>query len=179
MSGTPGLPPLVTISPYSMEAIGQQVLSCAGQGINAHASALWPSADLALFYPFVISQRCIAVLLWAYNGGTAAGSTDIGIYTEDGTRLVSIGPTAQAGTNVRQSFNITDTELFPGRYYMALASSSGAATFFRSTMGDTNRNRTLGMFQQASAGTLPATATFAAVGQDYLPIFGLTTRSVL
>jgi hypothetical protein len=39
--------------------------------------------------------------------------------------------------------------------------------------------RSLGLRQQASAFPLPANATFAAPGQDYIPSIAMTTRTLV
>jgi hypothetical protein len=53
------------------------------------------------------------------NGATASGNMDVGIYDYAGTRLVSSGSTAQSGTSAFQDFDITDTLLGPGIFYLA------------------------------------------------------------
>jgi hypothetical protein len=86
--------------------------------------------------------------------------------------------TAQAGTSAIQLFNITDTTLQPGTYFMALSASSTSTTFSGSSAWTTPQQKLLGIYEQASAGTLPATATFATADNlTRMPLFGVTTRS--
>ena len=172
--------PLHTIHAWSMEALGpflQSVL--ATNDLSAQASATWPSANLALYIPFVLVHPVLVVKLWIHNGATASGNVDVGIYDEKGTRLTSAGSTAQSGTSALQIFDITDIFIGPGLFYMATSHSSTAGTRFRVALGSTVDNKAGGMLQQASAHPLPATATFATLSNNYVPMFGLSTRVTL
>ena len=141
-------------------------------------SATWPTSNLAIFVPFILTRPYIVTNLFCINGATASGNIDIGIYSEDGTRLVSKGSTAQAGTNTTQNLSVTSTELGAGLFYLALACNNTTATFNRYSTA-ANTHGAYGTAQMASAFALPATATFATTGQSYIPIVGLTGRSVL
>lgn len=147
--------------------------------IDAHASAVWPAANRAIYIPFELDRAMLVTQMYCQNGATTAGNVDVGIYAGDGTRRVSSGSTAQSGTNAVQTFDITDTWLGPGVYYMALASDSGSATFFRLAHGAPNDWLVWGGLQQAAAFPLPATATFAVNTTIYLPAFGLTGQAVI
>lgn len=134
----------------------------------------WPAANRALFVPFVIHEPFVVQKMAVYNATTAAGNVDIGIYTEDGTLLVSSGSTAMAGTSTQQTFSISKT-LAPGRYYMAIAFSSTSAILRASTTSLASTQLS-GVLQMASAFPLPATATFAVAASAYIPAFGLSSR---
>lgn len=166
------LPMLYSISSEAMfdVSVTQQLI--------AAASATWPATDLAIYYPFRLGAPLTITLLWCWNGTAVSGNVDIGVYAADGTRIVSAGTTAQAGTSALQSFNVTDTVIGPGDYYMALAFDNTTATVFR--MNPAARIlQGSGMLQQATAFALPATATFAQSTNAFLPICGLSTRSFL
>lgn len=164
----------VVITPYSLQSL------CLGlSGFVGAASAVFPSANLAIFYPFVVCEPFVVVKMFTYNGAAVGDNVDVGLFAQDGTRLVSMGSTAQSGTNALQSFDIADTQLGPGVYYAGLACSGTTSTFFRRTTGNAGLLQALGFAQQASAFALPATATLAAISNDYLPMFGLTGRTVL
>jgi hypothetical protein len=174
------LPPLVTIHPWSNESIGSGLNSLSSNNnLPNAASGSWPSANLAIYIPFTLSEEITAVKMFTLNGTSAANNLDIGIYDEAFTRLVSSGSTAQSGTNALQIFDITDTILGPGRYYMALASSGSSATFLRIFGSNSIELSQLGVAQQASAFALPANGTPAALSNTYIPVFGLTTRVVV
>ena len=167
-------PAFVTVHTYGPLSIGLEI----GGSLVGTASATYPAASTAIFVPFSLPAPLTAAQLFTYNGATASGNIDVGLYAADGTRLVSSGSTAQAGTNTLQAFDITDTELGPGNYYLAIALDNTTGTLFR-TVPAARYLAGVGCFQQASAFALPATATFATMAQVYLPVFGFSTRAVL
>lgn len=172
-------PNTASITPWSLlESIGSKI---AGMNVSmtGAASAVWPSANLAVYVPFVLRRQITVTQLFWYNGATASGNVDVGIYTADGARIVSSGSTAQGTINVLQAVDITDTPIGPGLYRMALAVNNGTATMFAAASGLIALFSSAGVTQQATAFALPATSTIATATFDYLPVFGLTTGGVL
>lgn len=143
---------------------------------GAASSSTWPSANLALYYPLLVADRC-TVYHMGIQVGTQAGNVDVGIYDEALNLKVSAGSTAVAAAGV-QTFNIADTVLTPGLYYLAMACSSATAAFVRMPHQGVEM-RMFGAAQQA-LGALPlgSIATFAALAQNYLPALCAYTRSV-
>src|ERR1044072_5106370 len=141
--------PSTTLLPHSAES-----LSISTTGVSAPSSAVFPAANRALYVPFRLSDPITVVKMFVLNGATVSGNIDVGIYDAVGTRLVSKGSTAQAGTSAIQEFDITDTRLGPGLFYMAVAMDNGTATLFRKSINNFFL-RAAGMFQQASAFALP------------------------
>jgi hypothetical protein len=139
-------------------------------------AAAWPSANLAIYIPMAIDRPEVITALWVYNG-SVNGNIDIGVYDEDYNRLVSTGAVAQSGANTIQSVDITDYAIAPGLYYMGLSLSSGTGQVFRSAAVSLPYVRAFGVTQEASAHPLPATATFAALANHYVPVFGMAFRS--
>ena len=170
--------PAVTLHPWSLESIGIKIVSQGGTNIGSAASTAYPTANQAIYVPFYLTERLTVTQLWWVNGASVSGNVDVGIYSEDGRRLISTGSTAQSGTNATQVVNITDTPLGPGLFYLALAMDNNTGTLVRGTAGSVDRLKATGCAQEASAFALPATATFATIASDYVPLFGLTTRSV-
>jgi hypothetical protein len=113
------------------------------------------------------------------NGGAVSGNVDAGIYDEGGVRLVSSGSVAAAGVSLVQEVDPTDTPVGPGRFSLALAASSTSQQFLRIQVGSTTLLRAFGLANQTSAFPLPASATFAVVGYDYIPMVGLSLRSLV
>lgn len=166
--------PTVTLLPVSIESIGTS------SGTAAPTSTIYPSANRAIFIPFNLDTTTKIVKMFVMNGGTVSGSIDVGIYDGGGIKLSSIGTgVSQTGTNALQTFDITDVVLFPGRYFMAVALDNNSGFLFRKTAGNLQVFRTYGLFQMASAYPLPATATFATISSNYLPMVGATVRSVV
>lgn len=170
-------PPNVTLSVASIESLGIP-LSAFVITTTSFASAAWPTANKAIFVPVLVARQTKLVKAFVYNGATASGNLDVGLYLPNGTRVVSMGSTAQSGTNALQELDITDTTVGPGLYYMALAMDGTTGTAFRATIG-TGRGASLGIYEMTSAFALPSTATFATLASSYLPMFGFTTRSVV
>lgn len=172
------LPPLVTIHTYSRECIGDHLVN--GSLFASSLSRAWPSANLAMYLPFTLEARCLVRKLFHVNGTTASGNLDVGIYDERGTRIVSAGSTAQSGTSAIQEFDIADTELGPGGFYLAMAmdGTTGTSIAMGVALGALAM-RAAGVLQQSSAFPLPANATFAQMGQAFVPYFGATTRAVI
>ena len=165
----------ITVHPWSMLSLGEEL---AVNHLVAAASAVWPSANRALYIPFWLPTPITAVQMFSYNGATASGNIDVGIYAEDGTRIVSAGSTAQAGTNALQAFDITDTLIGPGRYYLAIAMDNTTGTLFQAAYA-ARFMAGHGCFTQASAFPLPAVATFATSASSSNVAFGFSTRAVL
>lgn len=170
-------PLCVTVHPYSLNACG----GIGGYGLSLanFTSSAWTASNRAVYMPFWLNRPETFVKLFCMNGATASGNVDMGIYDYAGTRIVSIGTTAQSGTNALQEFDITDTQIGPGKFYLALAMDNTTGTIFRTTGSITDFGREAGFLMQESAFALPATATFAAITSNSLPLFGATTRSVV
>lgn len=134
----------------------------------------------AWYVPFVVYRPYVARKMWVTNGsGTINGNIDMGIYTSSGSRLVSMGNTAQATVNFQQTLDITDTVLLPGMYYMAFSSSSATGTFWRYSV-TAPLLTAVGLHLQGSANPLPSTASFGTnTTNTVLPAFGITGNSVI
>jgi hypothetical protein len=165
--------PTVTVIPSSLESLSAQM-----GGSGAPTSAAFPTSNRAIFIPFRLSRPTLFVKMFTWNGTTASGNIDVGLYDKDGTRIVSKGSTAHTGTSVIQEFDITDTLLNAGLFYLAVAMDNSTAHLFRKSVNNVIM-KFAGCYQMASAFPLPATATFAAVSNSYIPIVGATTRSVI
>ena len=145
-------------------AIAQHQLTL---GSGFATAAAWPSANLAIYVPVSVTEQ-ITVYQMSIEVGAQAGNFDVGIYNEGGTRLVSSGSTVVGAAGL-QPFNITDTILSPGIYYLAGVCSTVTTATFLSGAPDLKIARTCGVQQQATALPLPATATFANLGSAYIP----------
>ncbi len=165
----PGRKVIITL--YNLASVG-----AATGSLGAAASAVWPAANRAIYVPFRISESIVIQNLFLQNGSAVSGNFDIGILDIAGCKLVSSGSTAQAGVSVTQTVDITDTQIGPGLFYLALSFNNITATVLRST-SNARFLRLLGCAQEANAFPLPAVATFALVGSNYLPACGLAARS--
>lgn len=141
------------------------------------AAAAWPTANLGLYFPFVLDLPKTAKQMFWENGGVA-GTTDVGIYDSLGNRLVSLGPTTNAGSI--QVGNITDTDLLPGLYYAGMVASTVTTQTYWSVPVGVAALRACGAQQQAiGSATLPNPATFAVVANAYMPMIGIAFQGTM
>lgn len=164
-------PPIITI--FSPESLGIQTLVNGSNGVPGSTGA-WPTANKAIFIPFTLRFPITVTSLWTNNGSAVTDTRDAGIYSEDGTRILSTGSTAGSGTSTFQVYSVTATTLGPGRYYLALANSGTGSQFIRTAVTAV-RAKTMGVYEMTTAFPLPATATFATITAPYQPMFGLAT----
>lgn len=154
---------------------GQPYQSLVGSPFTT-TSGSWV-ANQAIYLPFVLPWRYPFRRVCWMNGGLQSGSIDVGIYTVNGGRIWSNGGVAAAGGNQLQYVTPASPVLLsPGRYYFAMA-QSGNGTMWGCN-ADASRVRTAGLYWQASAYPLPASATFAAWTINFpVPIVGLMTSA--
>lgn len=117
----------------------------------------------ALYIPFVLLQAKTARKMSIRNGATITSNVDVGIYNSAFTRLVSIGGVAQAGASAQQVFDIADTVLQPGLYYIGISMSSTTGLLTTWVNPGSSVLVNAGCFQESGAYPLPATATPASV----------------
>lgn len=136
----------------------------------------WGVANQARYVPIIVPRPITVVKLLAYNGTSVAGNSDMGLYREDGTEVVGIAAAAQSGTSGWQEFNITDTPILAGLYYIGLLNDGTTGQYFCFT--NKELGRAYGVFSQAvGAANLPSpSATFAALDSGVIPVVGLSTR---
>lgn len=165
----------IVFSPITPESLGAS-LNAMGLSMGPVG---WPTANKAFYIPISVGGIVTIRKMFIVNGATLSGNVDVGIYDRGGVRLVSIGSTAQAGISVVQEFDITDTILKPGLYYLACAIDNATATIEH--VGPAlNVAMGLGIAEQTSAFPLPATATFGALtGTTRVPFIGATQRTVV
>lgn len=147
--------------------------------LAAGVSGTWPTANRAYLFPFRTERPAIVKQLFWENGAAVSGNVDCGIYTLDGTRIVSTGATAQSGTSTSQVVDITDTLLGPGLYWCALVMDNTTGTVMRSVIAERNVQNYGYLFASASY-PLPATITLATFsGVNFLPHgYGLSLQDV-
>lgn len=174
------LPAMPIITPWSLEsAVGGVTfaqMSGANLGMQAASSNSWVGANDTILVPIAITRHTKVRKMFCVNGSGNTGNVDVGIYDAKGTLIVSSGATLQSGTNNLQVFDITDTTIGPGQYFMALSASSAAATFFRTAMQGRSTSG-MGVKINTNAHPLPATISLSDMSSDYIPIFGIATRT--
>lgn len=164
----------IILSPASIDSIGPE-LGSMGYTVT---SSTWPAANRAYFVPIRVHAPTTITNMFIVNGTVASGAVDVGIYAENGILIVSSGSTAQVGTTATQTFDIADTLLAPGSYYLAMSQDGTAGTTQRYTPS-LALARMLGVVIQAAAFPLPASATFVTSVGNAAPSIFATTRSVV
>lgn len=165
----------VVITSLSHEAVGIERSANTGA---AGGVAAWPTSNKAIFVPIVVHNAFVAVKMFVIIGA-ASGNIDVGIYDDQKNRIVSSGATAQAGSTAIQEFDITDTTLNPGRYYMAVAADNTTGTIFRHAFSNVIWAGGSGMLMQTSAYTLPNPANWVAAVDVYVPYVAVTGRTTV
>ena len=162
------------ISTLSPTCLGTEIAAVASA---APATGAWMVANGALYLPFTLSEGLLVTQLFTYNGNAVSGNIDIAIYDDALVRLVTAGTTAQAGTNVIQEFNVTDTYLAPGRYTFGVALDNATGELFMVT-ASVVLLKVMGVASQATAFVLPNPSVPATVvTHTKIPLIGLTGRS--
>lgn len=105
--------------------------------VGAGASAVWPTANTVLFFPFTVTgnadeaPRAYSGVI-VMNGAAVSGNIQVGIYDALGNKIAATASTAQAGTTAPQRINFaTPVQLIPGRYYLAVGLDNGVGALVR------------------------------------------------
>ncbi len=167
------LPPSVVISTDSDVGIADVLMAWV---TTAVAGQTWPTANKAFYIPITITSPITVAYMMTRISTVSSGNVDVGLYSVDGTRILSSGSTGAGTVNVVQSFNVTDTVIGPGVYYLAMACDNTTATFL-AWIPALQALRGAGVMEQTSAFPLPATATFATLTSNFVPCVGLSQRS--
>jgi len=171
----PGRSGEVCITPWSYQSLG---VPLAATGQSAPVSANWIAVSVGVFVPFTVPESFTATKMFWQNGTAVAGNIDVGIFLEDGTRVVSAGSTAQATISVIQTVDITDTVLARGRYYMGMTSdTSGITQKVYALAGAAGIYQSMGMLKDTACAPPLSTsanpATFVAYDLAFIPTFGV------
>lgn len=168
-------PQCATIQTSSAEALEQL---CTAFGTAVFTTGTWPTANLAILYPFTVVRAFTVQAVGWLNGSVVSGNVDCGVYDMAGNRKLSCGTQAQTGTSVIQTATCTKTVLPPGRWYAALSmdNTTGNMANFK-PLAEWLRSE--GVQQAASAFVLPSSVTLANPANAYLPWFGLFSQTVI
>lgn len=145
------------------------------------SSTAWNTANRAVYMPVYLDRPVVVLKLWVFNGATASGNIDVGLYDRNYNRLTSAGSTAQAGTNVLQEFDVADLSIAGGVYFIGIAASATTTTFFMNVSNVSGYFRGMGITQQDTALPLPNPAVPAALGTGMvsMPVAGLAFRTLV
>lgn len=157
----PPWPPLNVITPWHTDALGGTIRPSWTTLTQAASGAM--VLNVVQYYPFRMYVSSTAVKMSLFVGATNTGNVDVGIYDSQKNRLINSGTTALGTANTLQEFDITDTALNPGLYFMACTFSSSSGTSFRVSQVDDQLMCLFPVYDETTAGFgLPATAAFVA-----------------
>ena len=149
-------------------------------GSTSWASAAWPANNRALYCPIFVPCRFTVARFLVPNGTNATGNVDVGLYNNNGARLISTGSTARASTNVVQYIGVTDQSFPPGAYYLALVGSSTTGQYMRTVASSTYDCQVGGyLFEDLGATTLPTNMTPSAFATANAYHWGFTQSDTL
>lgn len=129
-------------------------------GLSSGSSA-WAAANRAYYVPVLVRRRMVVTGIALVIGTTNTGNIDVGIYDEDGRRIVSSGSTPAGAVSTPQIIDIADTVLPPGTYYVAVAADATTLAINRLSVGNPLLRVNGVKFQSTTGFPLPATATMA------------------
>src|SRR4051794_4906204 len=111
-------PPESVISTAGQESAYADAVENSGNALNQTSG--YSANNQAKYVPVLLTVPVVVTKLAWLNGATLGSNIDVGIYDDNGLRLVSSGAVAQSGVSAVQVADITDTPLGPGCYYLAL-----------------------------------------------------------
>lgn len=163
------------IHPGHLNSIGLNLINL---NITSYASTAWPTANKAIYVPFILHRPQTLYQVGWWNGTAAqAGTREVGIYLPDGTKVISGSATA-ATSDFLQTVDVTDTIVQPGLYFMGM-SDSGTATVWAYAPA-APLAAAMGVLTQVTASPLPATATMAVDNVNaFIPAAVLQFRAAM
>lgn len=171
----PVVPPF--IHSYMRWMSGFALRTAAGS-VAVPSGSAWGTANTAVYIPLVLPWSYVVKRMFWFNGVSAGGNSDIGLYSPGGGNLWSAGSTADTGNSVPQYVTpATPIVLSPGLYYVAFTHSDTTASRLLATTITTPAGRMIGALQQATALPLPASAAFAAFTGTVYPLVGITNTA--
>jgi len=156
------------ISPASMYSVGRGIMA-----LNV-ASVAWSAANRALFVPFRVTEISTAYQMMFGCGATAGGNVSVGIYDLWFNLLVSASAARSASNEI--IVNITDTELLPGTYFMAM-SVDGTTNVIAFAATNADLAHMIGVRMMETAYPLPDPATPVKTAAVHVPYIGVWLRS--
>jgi hypothetical protein len=161
MSGWPRQVVLPGDPEFRQDVIGPSDLyggALGATGSHATGSVAPGAINLTRFIPVIVQRQATAYKMAVANGTVVAGNTHVGIYTYSGTRLVTASA-AMTGGSVMQEFDIADTVLDPGHYFLALGVTTTTQAYVMLNSINGAVARCMGCYFDTAL--MAATATFS------------------
>jgi hypothetical protein len=173
--------PLVTIYPWSLEAIGSDLT---GQGLylSSTVSAAFQIDHAAFLVPFTLNKSITIIRGFWYNGSAVGYNVDVGVFDISGNLLCHTGNVVSANINTVQNAAIASTRFGPGNFYLAVSTSSISQTFFSAAAASSYMLAVFGIAAILSGENPLVTGTPVSIaGSSFgkIPVFGVSTRTVI
>lgn len=169
----------ITVTPHKISTWHRYMASAAAyraSGASAATGSVTWVANSAVYIPFHLPFSYNINRLYWINGGTITSTNvDVGIYSNTGEKIVSIGPTAMSGASSIQFASISGTKIIqPGSYYIAWW-CNGTTSRAHGVATAAQYARTCGILRQDSLTSgLPDVMTPIAYAPLGIPIVGFT-----
>lgn len=139
------------------------------------SSQSWGTANRAFYMPFDLPFAYnIKRVFWA--NGSALGNSDIGIYSNRGSKIYSSGSVAQSGASALQFVTLSpDILLPPGRYFLGFSNDGTTNRVSGSLFTLAADARMGGLLMQTSAFPLPTSMAGTAYTATLYPLCGFTS----
>ena len=143
------------------------------------STGVWPSANLAIYVPIAVPSRVVVRKLWFGSFTTGTGNVDMALYDAAGVAVVTATNAAKVAAQQEQVFDVTDTTVGPGLYYIGLSSDSATDTFYR-VVHLAPLPAAYGVLTEASAYPLPSTATWTVDNTlAVVPVMGMLLEATV
>ena len=139
--------------------------------LEVQTATAWGTANRAIYVPLCVPSSVVVRKLWV-GTGTITTNVDMALYDASGVAVIS-GTAGTVSSSTEAVFDVTDTTIGPGLYYIAVVSDSATDTILAINAA-TPILTAMGVLTEASAYPLPATATFAISHTlAFVPIAGI------
>lgn len=176
------MPNLPTITPYHPESLGgaNRTVMGSGAGVASNPASMTAGSGIAQFFPWHLEAPIRIVKGFVFNGASVNGNVDVGVYDYALNRVVSNGAVLQAGTSTIQEFDITDTTIMPGRYWIAFL-CTGTGTVFGRSQADEYIMPLAAILELTGQTALPATAAAvkSTATTPLVPVFGFSIDATI
>lgn len=167
------VPAVLLPSPFMPYALLNEI-NPYGTLSNIWAASTWPSANRAIYQPWLFPTDCSLDEITALGTNTT-GNYDLAIYDKDFNRLASKGSTAMAAATL--SLSLSGLRIKGGDlYYLAMVCDSASSGYFRCSTGSAARTLIMGVGNQTSAFPLPNPMVPAAPAGDQFPLMAAIVR---